>query len=81
MLMGHEVIINRLMGIDVQLIDTHWSPRIDTPQVHTDKHAKSVEIIAQAHFWAQMIELNSIDSMQLNRSIPASVPPALLSLV
>ena len=72
MLMGHEVIINRLMGIDVQLIDTHWSPRIDTPQVHTDK---------QAHFWAQMIELNSIDSMQLNRSIPASVPPALLSLV
>ena len=23
MLMGHEVIINRLMGIDVQLIDTH----------------------------------------------------------
>ena len=26
-------------------------------------------------------QLNSIDSMQLNRSIPASVPPALLSLV
>ena len=60
---------------------THWSPRIDTPQVHTDKHAKSVEIIAQAHFRAQMIELNSIDSIQLNRSIPASVPPALICLV
>ena len=26
-------------------------------------------------------QLNSIDSMRLNRSIPASVPPALLSLV